>query len=221
MKRTTETISVLIVDDHRLVRDGLKSSLEKDKTISPVYEAENGHTAILLAERHHPDIVLMDISLPDCSGMDATRQILDNNPAVKVLCLSMYKDKIYVAGMMQAGAAGYLTKTCSAGELIDAIHKIFSGKPCFCDEVLEYVMHMARHPFFCKGISPENPLTRRESQILRCIADGLTSRKIAETLRISTRTVEQHRKNIMNKLDIRTTARLTKFAIRQGLAFLE
>ena len=217
MKPTTESISVLIVDDHRLVRDGLKASLEKDKTIFPIYEAEDGYTAILLAERYRPDIVLMDIKLPDCSGMDATRKILDKNPAVKVLCISMHKDKICVAGMMKAGAAGFLTKSCSAGEVIDAIHKIFSEKPCFCDEVLDYVVYLARHPSDCKELSSENPLTKRESQILRCIADGLTSRKIATLLKISTRTVEQHRKNIMHKLDIRTTALLTKFAIRQGL----
>lgn len=221
MKRTTEAISVLIVDDHRLMRDGLKSNLEKDKKISAVYEAGDGHTAILLAEKYHPDIVIMDINLPDCTGVHATRQILGNNPALKVLGLSMHKDKIHVAGMMKAGAAGFLTKTCSAGELSEAIHKIISGKPCFCDEVLDCVVDMARNPLTHEGITPENPLTMRESQILKHIADGHTSRKIARILKISTRTVEQHRKNIMNKLDIRATALLTKFAIRQGLTFLE
>ena len=109
MKPTTDSISVLIVDDHRLMRDGLRSNLEKDNKISAIYEAENGQTAIILAEKYRPDIVIMDINLPDCSGVDVTRRILGNNPSLKVLCLSMHKDKMHVAGMMRAGAVGFLT----------------------------------------------------------------------------------------------------------------
>lgn len=221
MKRSTSSISVLIVDDHRILRDGLKASLEKDKKISVVHEAANGRDAVYLAEKFCPDIVIMDINLPDCTGIEATRQILSSNPAIKVLCLSMHTDKIHVTGMMKVGAAGFLTKTCSTAELARALHKVASGASYICDEVIDSVLDMVRTPLNHKEPPLKNPLSRRESQVLKLIAEGHTSATAAEILRISTRTVEQHRKNIMSKLGIKKTALLTKFAIRQGVTFVE
>jgi two-component system nitrate/nitrite response regulator NarL len=212
-------ISVLIVDDHRIMRDGLKANLKNDVRISRIYEAGNGRDAILSAEKYFPDIVIMDINLPDFSGIDVTRQILKINSNIKVIGLTMHKDKIHVMQMMAAGACGFLTKTCSAKELSYAIHKVLSGKICVCDEVMEIVVEMA-----AKGDEKMDeaiffPLSRRETQILKLIADGLTNSEIADVLGISARTVETHRQNLMTKLDIRKIALLTKFALRQGIAF--
>ncbi|EMS80655.1 response regulator [Desulfotignum phosphitoxidans] len=212
-------ISVLIVDDHRIIRDGLKSNLKKDDKISPIYEAGNGRDAIRFATKYFPDIVIMDINLPDFNGIEVTRQILKINSNIKVIGLTMHNDKIHVMRMMAAGACGFLTKTCSAKELTHAIHDVFSGKTWVCDEVMEIVAEMGANGDDKVDKTTFLPLSRRETQILKLIADGLTNSEIADVLEISVRTVETHRQNLMTKLDIRNIALLTKFALRQGIAF--
>jgi len=214
-------ISVLIVDDHRIVRDGLKASLQKDEKISTVFEAGTGAEAMVLASTHCPDVVIMDIGLPDFNGMETTRRILKDNNAIKVIGLTMHKDKVHVMKMMAAGACGFLTKTCSSRELLNAVHKVVSGKICVCDEVMNYVFEMKTDGGGCLEKYFPVQLTLRETQILKFIAEGLTSGEIAVILDLSPRTVETHRQNLMDKLDIRKTALLTRFAIQQGIAFLQ
>lgn len=214
-------ISVLIVDDHRIVRDGLMSSLKKDEKIATVYEAATGREAVLVASKLCPDIVIMDINLPDINGIETTRRILKVNSTVKVIAFTMHKDKIHVMKMMAAGACGFLTKTCSAGELLNAVHQVVSGKICVCDEVMNYVFEMKADGGRCLKKYLPVQLTLRETQVLKLVAEGMTNGEIAGILDISTRTVETHRQNLMNKLDIRNTALLTRFAIQQGIVFLE
>jgi len=214
-------ISVLIVDDHRIMRDGLISNLKKDEKISAVYEAATGREAILIASKLCPDIVIMDINLPDVNGIETTRRILKANSSIKVIALTMHKDKSHVMKMMAAGACGFLTKTCSAGELLHAVHQVVSGKICVCDEVMNDVFEMKADGDRCLKQYFPVQLTLRETQVLKLVAEGMTNGEIAGILDISTRTVETHRQNLMDKLDIRNTALLTRFAIQQGIAFLE
>ncbi len=220
-RKNIGNISVLIVDDHRIVRDGLKATLKKDEKISRVYEAGTGAEAVALASIHCPHVVIMDINLPDVNGMETTRRILKDNDTIKVIGLSMHKDKVHVMKMMAAGACGFLTKTCSAGELLNAVYKVTAGKVCVCDEVMNYVIEMKADGGDCLENYFPVQLTLRETQILKLIAEGLTSSEIAGMLDLSPRTVETHRQNLMDKLDIRKTALLTKFAIQQGIAFLD
>ena len=221
IRKRNQNVSVLIVDDHCMMRDGIKANLKSDNRITKVYEAENGRQALVSAEKYCPEIVLMDINLPDFTGIEITRRILKANSAIRVIGLTMHKDKIHVMGMLAAGASGFLTKTCSAGELLTAIHDVFSGKTYVCDEVMTAEVKTVFSASACVRKSYPVQLTRRETQILKLIADGLSSSEIASFLEIRPRTVETHRQNLMDKLDIRKTSLLTKFAVRQGVAFLE
>jgi len=220
MNEHKKTISVLIVDDHRLMRDGLKSYLQQCDEFSDIYETGSGLEAIHMVENSQPDVILMDVNLPDINGMEATRQIIENAPGTKVLALTMHTDKEYVMGMMKAGALGFLTKTCSANELCHAVKKVYSNKVYICEDVLEIVLETAvNSPGEQNSCFPE--LTKRESQVLKLIADGNTNAEISKILCISPRTVEKHRNNLMNKLGMKTVAQLTKYAIKSGLSFIE
>ncbi|MCG8615879.1 MAG: response regulator transcription factor [Desulfobacterales bacterium] len=219
MHQKSET-SVLIVDDHRLMREGLKSNLSQFTDISDIHQAGNGLDAVRMAAELKPDVIIMDINLPDLNGMEATRQILAETPEAKILALTMHTEKVYVMGMMKAGASGFLTKTCSARELYKAIQRVSSHKAYICDEVIDIVLDTAVNP----DITPPGrgkELTRRESQILKLISEGNTNVEIADILCISNRTVEKHRKSIMDKLGIRTVAQLTKYALKKGLTFID
>lgn len=221
MSNPNTTISILIVDDHRLFRDGLRKNLEEDAGIRIAAEAGTGREAIILTGKHSPDIITMDINLPDMSGIEVVRRIRKIRPATRIIGLSMYSDRPLVLSMIKAGATGFLTKTCSAAELSDAVYAVAAGKNYICTDVMDDVIRSALDPDETDEPSMEAKLTKREQQILKFISDGKTSTHIAETLGISVRTVEKHRKNIMDKLDIRTVAQLTKYAIRQGLTQLE
>tara|TARA_B100000614_G_C14466275_1_gene460610 strand:- start:538 stop:1026 length:489 start_codon:yes stop_codon:yes gene_type:complete len=162
----------------------------------------------------------MDINLPDLNGLEATRQILAETPGAKILALTMHTDKVYVMGMMKAGAVGFLTKTCSANELYNAIRRVSSGRAYICDDVIDIVLETAVNPDICPQ-GQEKELTRRESQILKLISEGDTNLQIANAQCISSRTVEKHRKSVMDKLGIRTVAQLTKYALKNGLTFID
>lgn len=214
------SISVLVVDDHTIMREGLRAYLEKDTMISGIYEASNGKDAIHIPIDCVPDVVLMDINLPDISGIEATKDILKINDAIKIIALTVHIEKPYVLEMMKAGASGFLTKTCSGNELSAAIHKVFDGKQYICDEAVRLVVDTVVNPLET-GKRVDKPfLTRRENQILKLIADGNPNKKIAKILGVSVRTVEKHRTNIMDKLNLRTVAELTKYAIYKGIAAL-
>ncbi|MCJ7777086.1 MAG: response regulator transcription factor [Sedimentisphaerales bacterium] len=215
------SIKILLADDHKITRQGLRSLLEKEPDMEVVAEAEEGRTTVRLAREHLPDVVVMDVTMPDLNGMEATRQIRAELPNVKVIALSMHSDNLFVSEMLKSGASGYLLKDCAFEELARAIHVVVDGKtylsPAISGVVVdEYLHHLT------KTESPGSKvLTDREREVLQLIAEGNSTKQVALKLHISVKTVETHRRQIMSKLNIHTIAELTKYAIRQGLTSLE
>lgn len=186
-----------------------------------VAEAEDGNMTVQLSRELSPNVVVMDVGMPNVNGIEATQQILAQNSAIKVVALSMHSDKRFVGGMLKAGASGYLLKDCAFGELAQAIRAVFSDQtylsPRIAHVVVEsYVRQMA--PSDNKGTSV---LTPREREVLQLLAEGKTTREVAAMLQLSVRTVETHRQQIMNKLDIHKAPELVKYAIREGMISLE
>lgn len=210
-------IRVLLADDHKIVRDGLKVLIERCDDMEVVAEAETGREAMLLARRHKPEIVIMDISMPDLNGIDATRQILEGVKGVKVIALSMHSDKQYVDGMLRAGVSGYLIKDCAADELIQCIRIVLSGRICLSPGITGFLVNEYLQPTKDQVLAARTELSVREREVLQLIAEGRSTKDIANSLHISVKTVETHRKNIMEKADLHTVAELTKYAIRHGL----
>ena len=195
--------------------------LEELGGITVVGEAGNGISAVRMARESKPDLVLMDIAMPDLNGIEATRRIMIESPGVKVIALSMHADKRFVRHMFAAGAAGYVLKGSAFEEVAAAIKKVAAGRiyisPKITDQVLaEYVKQLTK---FSAGA--ESPLSGREREVLQMLAEGKSSRKIAEHLHVSVTTVDTHRKHIMDKLGFRTIAELTKYAVREGLTSLD
>jgi DNA-binding NarL/FixJ family response regulator len=214
-------IKVLLADDHGIVREGLRTLIEKEPNMEVVGEAPDGRTAVTLARKLSPHVVIMDIGMPDLLGVEATRQITALAPSVKVVALSMHSDKRYVSEMLKAGAAGYLLKDAAFEELVGAINTVLSGKtylsPAVTDVVVdEYVRH--RQP---PGESSFSVLTPKEREVLQLLAEGHSTKEVAARLNVSVKTVETHRQHIMEKLDIHSIAELTKYAIREGLTSLD
>jgi DNA-binding NarL/FixJ family response regulator len=211
------TIQVLLADDHKIVRDGLRVLIERCHDMQVIAEAEDGRKALQLARKHKPDVVIMDISMPDLNGIDATRQILEELPGAKVIALSMHSDKQFVDGMLRAGAVGYLLKDCAADELIQCIRIVLSGRICLSPGITGFLVNEYLHPTRDEVLAPPTELSVREREVLQMIAEGHSTKNIAESLHISIKTVETHRKNIMEKANLHSVAELTKYAIRQGL----
>lgn len=215
------TTSILLVDDHQLMRDGLHALLEDQQDIDIIGDASNGHDAMKLAAEIKPDIILMDVGLPDLNGIEATRRIIASGQAVRIIALSMHADKRYVLEMFKAGAAGYLLKNCASDELVRAIDTVNAGgcyvSPSVSHIVVEHLTGGAEGP----NDSVYSKLTNREREVLQLLSEGKTSRQIAEMLGLAIRTVETHRREIMRKLNLRTVAALTKYAVREGLTSLE
>ena len=201
--------TLIIADDHRIVHHGISQALNKEEHFVVVAEADSGNQAVSLAREHNPDLVLIDISMPDLNGMEATRQILAANPAIRVLALSMHTEKIYIRGMLDAGASGYILKSCSYNELVKALKAVLAGNIYLSPEITHLLI---------KG-SPDrlSLLSLREREVFTLIAEGRTTREIADTLCLSGKTIDVHRKNIKDKLGIHTIAGLTKYAIAKGL----
>lgn len=210
-------VRLIIADDHSILQDGLCSSLEREKGFEVVAMADSGRRAIELASLHRPDIIIMDVSMPGLNGMEATKQILARHPEIKIIALSMHMEKIYVAGMMNAGASGYILKVCSFKELLKCIQAVLSGKLFFCNEVRRLVKGNNRKFFKNKRVSAFSLLSGREREVLQLIAEGHKSRRIAEKLKISVKTVDVHRTHLKTKLNIHSIAELTKFAVLEGL----
>lgn len=216
-----EDIRIIIADDHQIVRQGLKVLIEKEPDMQVVGEAEDGQSTVDLAKKLVPNVVLMDVKMPDLSGIEATRQILSELPDVKIIALSMYPDQRFVMNMLKSGARGYLLKDCAFEELVQAIRLVMANKTYLCPLITEVVV---------KDIVTLNPstsqaalavLTTREREVLRLLAEGNRTSQIAELLDISVKTVDTHRQQIIHKLGIRSLAELTKYAIREGLTTLE
>jgi len=213
-------VRILLVDDHDIVRAGLRSILQNEKNVEVVGEAADGRTALQLVAELSPAIVLMDISMPDMNGLDATRQIVAKKDGVKVIALSMHSDRQFVVEILKAGASGYLMKNSVAPELPAAIRAVASGKiylsPSVTDMVVEDFVRNQR-----PSGSPLEPLSPREREVLQLLAEGKTSKEIAAALHVSQKTAESHRAQLMERLNLHTVAELTKYAIRQGLTSLE
>jgi DNA-binding NarL/FixJ family response regulator len=212
------SIKVILADDHKIMRDGLRSLLENEPDIEVVAEAENGRIAVQQVQELSPDIVLMDVSMHDLNGIEATRQIVAKYPDVKVLALSMYSDKSYVAGILSAGASGYILKDSAFDELSEAIRVVISGQFYLSSSVAGIVTKdYVRYLSSASDSSARSVLTPRELEVLQLLAEGKSKKQVSLQLQMNVKTVETHRQNIMEKLDIYSIAELTKYAIREGL----
>ncbi len=218
MKSTT-TVRILLVDDHQLMREGLRSILEKDSDFSVVGEADGGRAAVRLAEKLRPDVVVMDVAMSDMNGIEATRQIKAALPKTAIVALSSHLDRRYVKAMLDAGASGYVLKANAYDELKSGVEAASRGLKYLCAEVTAQIVDSALQQGSSGSVY--EILGAREREVLQLLAEGFTSSQIAERLHISTSTVETHRRNIMKKLDVHNVAELTKYAIREGLTPLE
>ena len=217
------TIRLLLVDDHELMRQGLRAILESEKDIEVVGEAADGRTAVRLARSLSPDIVVMDVAMKDMNGIEATRQIRADCPGVKVLALSSHSDSRYVNAILDAGASGYVLKANAYDDLRRAIEAARQGKSYLCPDVTQSVIGGSiRDPGSgSRSDSPGDPLSPREREVLQLLAEGLSSPEIGKRLFVATTTIETHRRNIVRKLGIHSVADLTKYAIREGLTSVE
>jgi len=217
-----DTLKILLVDDHTIVRQGLKALLEAHAGFIIVGEAENGREAVKKAQELNPDIVIMDIAMPVLNGLEATRQIKRALPDTKVLALTMYNDEEYVFQILKSGASGYLIKETAANELIAAILSLQKGNPFFSPSISRKIMESYLNEDEDKKTKGESDkLTNREKEVLQLIAEGYTNNEIANLMNISVKTVETHRAHVMSKLDIHDVAGLIKYAIRKGLVVLD
>ena len=202
------------------MREGLRALIEKQSGMEVVAEAGNGRTAVQLAQKLFPEVVVMDIGMPDLNGIEATRQILANNPKVKVIALSMHSAKRFVLEMLKVGSSGYLLKDCAFEELALAIHTVIANKVYVSSSIndmmiKEYVHNLSKNEFSVASI-----LTLREREVLQLLAEGKTTKQIAASLKVSVKTIETYRQHIMHKLDLHSIADLTKYAIREGIISL-
>lgn len=215
------SIKILLADDHKILREGLRTLIEKQQDMLVVAEAENGKMAVELAKKISPDIVVIDISMPDLNGIEATRQILDSNPRIKVIALSIHTDRPFIIEMFKAGASGYLLKDCSFEEVSNAIHTVIKNQTYLSPKIADVVIKDYLHKLPEKDFSVFSVLTSREREVLQLLAEGKSTKEIAYSLKVSVKTVETYRQHIMEKLGIRSVAELTKYAIREGLTSLE
>jgi DNA-binding NarL/FixJ family response regulator len=210
------TIKILLADDHKIVFDSLKSLLDKQPDMQVVGGAENGRVAVEQVHELRPDVVIMDVTMPNLNGIEATRQITRQYPEIKVVALSMHADKQFVTGILSAGASGYLTKNCSFDELVKAVRLVAANKKYLCPDVTGIVIEESLSGALGRGSSVTDLLTPREREILQLLAEGQTIKQIAEQLFLSIKTIYTHRDQIMKKLQVENMAELTKLALRDG-----
>jgi two-component system response regulator NreC len=212
-----EKIRVLIVDDHTLVRDGIRALLALVADVKVVGEAANGREALDKTKELAPDVVLMDLAMPIMSGLEATRRIRKKFPGTKVLALTQYEDREYIVPTIEAGARGFISKTAAFTELASAIQSVHQGKSFLSPVAAAAVVEEYQQKTTEADKDPYRQLTDREREMLKLVAEGYTAREIADMLVITLRTVETHKTNLMNKLDIHNKADLIKYAIRKGI----
>lgn len=211
-------IQLLLVDDHEMVRTGLKMLLESQSDLVIVAEASNGAQAVQMVSDYKPDVVIMDITLPDMSGIEATRKIKESHPDVSIVALTIHEDEQYFFEMLQAGAAGYVPKRAAPDDLIDAIHAAYEDEiylyPSLAKTLVEDFLERTH---LDNDEASLDVLTPREKEVLELLAKGNSNEKIADLLSISKHTVARHRENLMRKLEIHNRSELVKYAIRKGL----
>jgi DNA-binding NarL/FixJ family response regulator len=210
---SSKKITILLADDHSVVRQGFRRILESQSDMEIVGEASNGREAIERATTLSPDVVVMDVAMPELNGIEATRRLMESSPRTRVLALSMHKDAVYVREILRAGARGYLLKDAIDADLLAAVRAIARGEgylsPAIADAVLtDYRQHVT---------DPIDLLTSREREVLQLIAEGKTNKEIATDLKLSVYTVDAHRGRIMEKLNLHSTGELVRFAVRKGL----
>jgi len=212
---------IILADDHRIIREGLRSLLEKQPDMEVIAEAQDGLTTVSLVQKLRPDIVIMDIGMPEMNGIDATTKITKNQRETQVIALSMHSDRRFVIQMLKAGAAGYLLKDSAFEELVAAIHTVMQGQHCLSQKITDVVVQDYLQNLPKNESTVFTVLSSREREVLQLIAEGKNTKQIASVLNVSTKTIETHRQQIMEKLNIHSIAELTKYAIREGLTSLE
>jgi DNA-binding NarL/FixJ family response regulator len=206
-------IRVLIADDHGIVRSGLRMLIDRQRDMSVVAEASDGVDALQLTQAEHPDVAVLDVSMPRMTGLQAAREIRAHSPDTRVLLLSMHDDERYFFEGLEAGAAGYVLKRAADTDLIDALRTVAAGRTFLSDDAQATLMHAWQEG----RAEPEDPLTPRELEVVKLIAEAFTNRQIADTLQVSEKTVESHRSNLFAKLGMRDRVELVRYAIRRGL----
>jgi two-component system response regulator NreC len=215
------SIRIVLADDHAIVRHGVGQGLGQEAGLEIVGEAGDGRSTVEMAKALRPDVVVMDISMPDLNGIEATREIHRDAPGVKVVALSMHSAKHYVTEMFRAGASGYLLKDCDFAEVAQAIRTVAEGETYVSPSISNFIVNDLMHPEQGNPASAFSLLTQREREVLQLLAEGKTTKQIALRLHISPKTVEAHRLRVMNKLQIDNVAQLTKYAIQEGLTSAE
>jgi DNA-binding NarL/FixJ family response regulator len=215
------SIKILLADDHAIVRQGLHSLLEKELDIEVVGEAEDGRKAMQLVQELEPDIVIMDITMPNLNGIDATNKITSEFPKVKVIALSIHSHRQFISRMLKAGASGYVLKECLFDEIVKAINTVVRGGTYLSQKTTGVVVSDYVERLSTAVNSQLATLTDREHEVLQLLAEGKSMKQIAFELHVSTKAIEATRRHIMEKLDIHSVAELTKYAIREGLTSLE
>ena len=215
-------MTIILVDNHRILSEGLRGLLSQEPDMQVIADAQDGREAIELVGRLRPDVVLMDVVMPELNGIEATRQIRKEYPSVRVLALSMHVDKRYVLGMLEAGAAGYLPKDSNFEEVVRAVRAVASGQVYLSPRIANIVVQeYGRKAAENKAQSAPGSLSSREREVLQLLAEGHSAREIAGRLHLSVKTIETHRRNIQAKLGIDNVADLVRYAIREGLTTLE
>lgn len=209
-------LRILLADDHALLRDGLKALVSVQPDMEVVGEADNGRTAWQKAKELLPDIVVMDVSMPELNGVQATEKLKAECPDVKVLALTAYKDKGYLDQLLKVGASGYVLKLSAAEELIKAIRIVAAGDVYLDPEMVDKVTESYVRKQSLRGVPRQKELTDREEEVLRLIAQGYGNKEIAAKLSLSVKTVESHKANLMEKLELRSRTEIVRYAVRQG-----
>lgn len=207
------TIKILLADDHTIVRQGLKLILSSQSDLQVVGEAANGHETVELAQQLKPDVVLLDVAMPELNGIEATRRMMEVNPRLRILVLSMHKEAVYVREILKAGARGYLLKDVIDTELLNAVRSVARGDGYISPAVSGALLSDYRQ----NVTDPADLLTKREREVLQLIAAGKTNKEVAAQLNLSVYTVDSHRGKIMEKLNLHSTGELVRFAIKNGL----
>ncbi|MDG1397145.1 MAG: response regulator transcription factor [Polaribacter sp.] len=210
-------IKIVLVDDHKLLRDGLRNIIEQKSNMHIIGEASNGRNAIKLCSKLCPDVIVIDVAMPEMNGIEAAKQIHKNQPNIKIIGLSMHSGKQFIQGMFKAGAFGYLLKDGDADELITAITAVIQNKKYLSKDINQDFLLLLKNG----ELLEKNHLSSREKEVLQLIAEGKSSKKIGELLFLSSKTVDVHRNNIMKKTELYTIPELTKYAIQKGLTSLE
>ena len=214
-------VRILLADDHQIMREGLKALLGERSSVEVIAEAGNGIEALAIARRERPDVIVMDIAMPDINGIEVTRQLKSELADIKIIALSMHSDRRFVSEILKAGASAYVLKQAAFEDLEKAIKAVMRNRTFLSTDIFESVVSDYVSQLSTSEYNAYRQLSDRERQVLQLLAEGNSTKEIAFKLHVSVKTIESHRQNIMNKLGIRTLAGLTKFAVREGLTSLD